>query len=243
VNRWPALSAALGHVLAITACSSGILAVAEDGAGPDGGRGDAAGSPVEGSTPLTGCVGSAPDCFGSDLQGCCGQDPSGVATCNGSEWTCGGVGAPGGNVGAPGCNGASCTQPAEGGKPDASSSCIGTAPNCFGSDSQACCGAQRPNVATCACDPTDPAGSACTVRHWMCGTAAAPGCDGTPCASLTDSGSGDSAGGCSGPTPSCFGNDLQTCCGNEPSGIAMCVGSAWLCGTVAAPGCDGTTCP
>jgi hypothetical protein len=236
VNRRLALFATLGQVLAITACTSGILAVAEEGAGSDGGRGDAGGSPVEGSTPPAGCLGPAPDCFGSDLQACCGQDPSGVATCDGAEWTCG-------SVGAPGCNGASCTEPGEAGKPDAAPACIGTAPSCFGSGPQMCCVAQEPNVATCACDPTNPAGTACSVAHWMCGAVAAPGCDGTPCASLADSGQPDSTTGCTGPIPQCLGNNLQTCCGSDPSENAVCVGSAWLCGTVAAPGCNGTPCP
>jgi hypothetical protein len=49
-------------------------------------------------------------------------------------------------------------------------------------------------------------------------------------------------GGCTGTPPNCFGSDVQACCGNDPSGTASCVGGAWLCGAVPAPGCNGTSC-
>src|SRR5581483_576216 len=58
--------------------------------------------------------------------------------------------------------------------------------------------------------------------------------------SNADAGTGD--GGCTGTPPNCFGNDVQTCCGQDPSGPASCVAGAWLCGTAAAPGCNGTSC-
>jgi hypothetical protein len=62
----------------------------------------------------------------------------------------------------------------------------------------------------------------------------------------TESGASDAGdagdGGCTGTAPLCFGSDVQTCCGQDPSGIASCVGGAWLCGAAAAPGCNGTSC-
>jgi hypothetical protein len=129
---------------------------------PDGGNpGDDGGS---GS-----CSGSAPLCFGSNAQMCCGNDPAGTAVCHGGQWTCGG--AP-----APGCNGTSCLAhdagpPLDGssGTDGSSGGCVGTAPLCFGSDVQMCCG-------------NDPAGSAvCQGGQWTCGGAPAPGCNGTSC--------------------------------------------------------------
>jgi hypothetical protein len=51
------------------------------------------------------------------------------------------------------------------------------------------------------------------------------------------------SGGCSGPTPNCFGNNLQACCeGPDPYGEATCTNGKWMCGSVAAPGCNGTDC-
>jgi hypothetical protein len=47
------------------------------------------------------CIGTPPNCFGNDVQSCCGQDPSGPATCQGGQWRCGGAVAPG-------CSGVSC---------------------------------------------------------------------------------------------------------------------------------------
>jgi hypothetical protein len=53
--------------------------------------------------------------------------------------------------------------------------CTGTAPNCFGSDTQLCC-------------PPDPSGPAsCIGGAWRCGTAPAPGCNGTSCFALDGS--------------------------------------------------------
>jgi hypothetical protein len=104
------------------------------------------------------CTGSAPFCYGSDLQSCCGGDPAGNATCQGGQWTCG-------RAGAPGCNGTSCTSVTD--------DCIGTAPLCFGSDTTSCCG-------------QDSAGSAsCEGGRWTCGGTAAPGCNGTSCPNST----------------------------------------------------------
>lgn len=64
------------------------------GEGGAGQAGDGAGGAVE-------CAGQAPNCFGADLQTCCGQDPAGPATCENGQWLCFGVAAPG-------CNGQSC---------------------------------------------------------------------------------------------------------------------------------------
>jgi hypothetical protein len=47
------------------------------------------------------CQGPAPNCFGNDLQGCCGRDPAGPATCSNGAWMCG-------DAPAPGCNGDKC---------------------------------------------------------------------------------------------------------------------------------------
>jgi hypothetical protein len=55
--------------------------------------------------------------------------------------------------------------------------CTGTRPNCFGNDSNLCCGN----------DPSGPA--TCSNGAWMCGSAPAPGCDGTSCL-LHDAGPG-----------------------------------------------------
>jgi hypothetical protein len=55
--------------------------------------------------------------------------------------------------------------------------CTGQAPLCFGNDVTHCCG-------------NDPAGSAsCNGGEWMCGSALAPGCNGSSCL-LQDAGPG-----------------------------------------------------
>jgi hypothetical protein len=107
------------------------------------------------------------------------------------------------------------------------SGCKGTAPLCFGNNIHLCCG-------------NDPSGSAvCRAGEWKCGTAPAPGCDGTSCL-LRDA--GQDSGGCSGKRPLCFGDDIYMCCGNDPSGFAVCRAGEWMCGSAPAPGCDGTSC-
>jgi hypothetical protein len=107
-----------------------------------------------------------------------------------------------------------------------SGACEGTAPSCFGDDLQSCCGQ----------DPSGPA--VCKETQWMCGPAGAPGCNGSSCIQPADGGSGQ----CIGAAPDCFGDDLQECCGQDPSGVATCIGAQWMCGSVGAPGCDGTSC-
>jgi len=156
-------------VTLVVACSGSTLPVAEDG-----------------------CSGVAPTCFGSDPSTCCGQDPSGTATCTGGTWKCG-------SAGAPGCNGASClAERTDGG----TSGCIGAAPACFGNDLSSCCG-------------QDPGGSAtCTSGKWMCGASAAPGCNGTSCLLQ------NADGGATGCSPACGSNQVcvsqQQVGGGEP---------------------------
>ena len=59
---------------------------------------------------------------------------------------------------------------------------------------------------------------------------------------LRDAGAEDTGAGCEGAAPSCFGNDVARCCGNDPAGPATCVAGAWMCGDAPAPGCNGTSC-
>lgn len=88
------------------------------------------------------------------------------------------------------------------------------------------------------CCGQDPSGVAsCVSGQWMCGAAPAPGCNGTSCLQSTDGG-----GTCSGAAPNCFGGDSSACCGQDPSGVASCVGGQWMCGAAPAPGCNGTSC-
>lgn len=47
---------------------------------------------------------------------------------------------------------------------------------------------------------------------------------------------------CAGTAPNCFGSDDSQCCGADPTGLATCQDSAWMCGDVKAPGCNGTSC-
>jgi hypothetical protein len=197
--------------------------------------GSSSGSSGAGSgSDAGGCTGSTPACFGSDVNACCGQDPAGEATCVGGQWMCG-------SAAAPGCNGTSCLVHPDGGSSessagetstdgpsdsaasDGSGSCTGQAPNCFGNDLHHCCG-------------QDPAGPAtCVNGQWMCGSAGAPGCNGTNCL-FPD------AGVCMGQAPNCYGNDVTMCCPQDPSGVATCQGNMWMCGSAPAPGCDGTSC-
>jgi hypothetical protein len=127
---------------------------------------------------------------------------------------------------------------AGGGKPDGGgSTCTAPAPNCFGNDDSTCCGQ----------DPSGPA--TCVGGDWMCGSAKAPGCNGTSCLHGDDGGvdSGPPDGGtdvsptCTGTAPDCYGDSDKTCCPvplHDPSGIAKCVGTTWMCGAAEAPGCD-----
>jgi hypothetical protein len=69
---------------------------------PDGGGTNVGGDAGDaGDAADAGCAGTAPNCFGNDAQMCCGQDPSGPASCVGDAWRCG-------TAPAPGCNGTSC---------------------------------------------------------------------------------------------------------------------------------------
>ena len=74
-------------------------------AGAEAGAG--AGAPSAGAGGEGGvCTGSAPECRGLDLQGCCGRDPYGPATCENGEWVCSLFGSTA--IAAPGCNGTYC---------------------------------------------------------------------------------------------------------------------------------------
>jgi hypothetical protein len=63
-----------------------------------------------GADGLSECNGIAPECRGTNLQTCCGNDPYGPATCTNGKWLCSiPSGAP--PVPAPGCNGRICGLP------------------------------------------------------------------------------------------------------------------------------------
>lgn len=84
-----------GSVYAADTCNSGVWACLPRAVACPSCTVDA------GSKDASSCTGSAPACFGNDTSACCGQDPSGIATCHGNTWMCGAVTAPG-------CNGVSC---------------------------------------------------------------------------------------------------------------------------------------
>ncbi|HEY5373767.1 MAG TPA: hypothetical protein VIK01_08765 [Polyangiaceae bacterium] len=132
-----------------------------------------------GEAGLSECFGNAPQCRGTNLTQCCGNDPYGPATCHSGKWLCSLGQSPA--VAAPGCNGHICGQQIGGqagaggeagqtGDAGASSTaCTGRAPNCFGGNLQTCCG-------------HDPAGPAtCHNGQWLCFGVAAPGCNGQTC--------------------------------------------------------------
>jgi hypothetical protein len=156
-------------------CENGVWMCG--GAAAPGCNGNSCLNPPDAGTDMPqtdgGCSGTAPNCFGNDTSQCCGQDPSGQATCENGAWMCGAAAAPG-------CNGNSCLNPPDGGSDmsQADGGCTGTAPNCFGNDTSMCCG-------------QDPSGQAtCENGAWMCGAAAAPGCNGTSCLNPPDGGVG-----------------------------------------------------
>jgi hypothetical protein len=195
------LSVLSATLLIVVACDNGgLVPIAQNGATDSGG--DTGGS--------LGCMGTAPDCYGTSLQSCCGQDPSGPASCQGGQWMCGGAGAPG-------CDGRRCVIVDSG--PDSSTACVGSAPNCFGNDAQGCCGHDPSGVATC------------QGGQWMCGGAGAPGCNGTPCIAPSDGGASDVASDvvsdvnviC--PSNTCLVNGTcQAPTGPQGNGCCMCTG-------------------
>jgi hypothetical protein len=93
------------------------------------------------STATYGCpsIGIPPSCFGSDLQRCCANDPTGGATCNGEQWTC-----DDGAVPAPGCNGQLCTDRPCNWLDDAGQGHMGTC-----AQGERCCQANVPNRYYC----------------------------------------------------------------------------------------------
>src|SRR5208282_1375450 len=80
-------------VLGNVACSNQAPSDDQD-CNPDRNHGGAFCCLVRDGGPST-CAGSAPNCFGDDDSQCCGQDPSGAATCTGGAWMCGSAKAPG----------------------------------------------------------------------------------------------------------------------------------------------------
>lgn len=117
------------------------------------------------------------------------------------------------------CGGSSSNPFAQGG------GCKGAAPSCYGGDLGSCCSQAATGTATC------------ENGAWMCGAAGAPGCNGASCLGPTDGGLA-----CIGSPPSCYGDDVQSCCSQDPSGSATCEGGQWRCGGAVAPGCSGTSC-
>jgi hypothetical protein len=88
----------------------GVACIQCDAAISDSPAGDASGDAStdgsgDSSTDAATCTGTRPNCFGNDTSRCCGNDPSGPATCSAGAWTCG-------TAPAPGCNGTSCLQEA-----------------------------------------------------------------------------------------------------------------------------------
>jgi hypothetical protein len=138
----------------------------------------------------------------------------------------------------------------DGGSSDASADAAGDAQQCNSLPPicDGCCGSKR--------DPV------CVGGTWICGPlgGACMQCD----ASTPDGPAADAAGDgptsdgsipdaplddaptdgpmCTGQAPLCFGSNTSSCCGNDPSGVAVCRGGAWMCGSAPAPGCNGTSC-
>jgi hypothetical protein len=91
----PCVTACVGHQCVERGCPDAGTTDAGGDAGDAGHAGDA------GDAGDAGCTGTRPNCFGNDVTKCCGQDPSGPASCVGGAWECG-------TAPAPGCNGTSC---------------------------------------------------------------------------------------------------------------------------------------
>jgi hypothetical protein len=197
---------------------------------------DAKGSHDASREAMGGCAGTAPNCFGNDLASCCGQDPSGPATCSGGEWMCG-------TAVAPGCNGESCSAPEDGGGP-----CPATLP----ADGTAC------SISQLACEyGTDPAlecdtvvtcaGGAWTTTQTpfaggFCTTTSAPACP----ASVADVSQGSTCGGaflqCDYPDARCECACPEGNPGGDCSTDASLGPRIWQCDTSsdASPDCPAT---
>jgi hypothetical protein len=74
-----------------------------------GGLASGGGNEDAGSNGLSECNGVAPQCRGTNLQECCGNDPYGPATCQNGKWLCSLFDSPA--VPAPGCNSHICGGP------------------------------------------------------------------------------------------------------------------------------------
>jgi hypothetical protein len=145
----------------------GVFCIACDSGTADSGAGDAGGDAAT-------CTGDQ----GTACEGCCGIRSNADACVNG-VWHCpnficvvcdaGTTDSAAGDA----AGEASTVHDASGD----STTCTGTPPLCFGSNASLCCGN----------DPSGPA--ACSGGAWMCGSAPAPGCNGTSCV-LQDAGPG-----------------------------------------------------
>jgi hypothetical protein len=121
---------------------------------------------TDASEDASACAGNPP----LVCDGCCGGKYAADECLNG-VWSC-----RGNAVSCPICD-AGTKDSAPGDASGDAATCSGTAPLCFGNDTNHCCG-------------NDPAGSAsCSGGEWMCGSSLAPGCNGTSCL-LHDAGPG-----------------------------------------------------
>jgi hypothetical protein len=155
------------------------------------------------STNDAACTGTPPVI----CDGCCGIKSPADQCLNGA-WTCRPSGAA--------C--AMCDAGPDSAADDASgdaATCTGTPPLCFGNNSSLCCG-------------NDPSGSAaCLGGVWMCGSASAPGCNGTSCLQDTSDGQTCAEYTSHGPAylPSCSGVDAGGCSsGNVCTATSACCG-------------------
>ncbi len=172
------------------------------------------------STSDTGSTGDASTCTGTPpvmCDGCCGAKYA-ADSCESGVWSCRPLGI-------------ACVQCDAG---------ADSAPNDASGDSAACTG--TPPLTCDGCCGAKYAADLCDSGVWTCRPlgAACIQCDAGADSAPSDA-SGDSAA-CTGTAPLCFGSDTSVCCGNDPSGSAVCSGGAWKCGSAPAPGCDGTSC-
>ncbi len=146
--------------------------------------------------------------------GCCGSKYAADQCLNGA-WTCTPLG-----VACARCDAGTDSAA------DDSGTCAGTPPaTCDG-----CCGSKYP-------------ADLCVNGAWTCAPRGGGVC--IQCDAGMDAASGDASsdsGTCTGTAPSCFGNNSSACCGQDPSGPAVCSGRAWMCDSAPAPGCNGTSC-
>jgi hypothetical protein len=97
----PCVNACVAHQCVARGCLDAGLADGGGDAGDAGPAADAGDAGDASDASDAGCAGTRPNCFGTNTQACCGQDPYGPASCVGGAWLCG-------TAPAPGCNGTSC---------------------------------------------------------------------------------------------------------------------------------------